>query len=272
LQGSYNQSEREILQWISLEEAIKLSEKKAEKKEKHLTQIYPEHKHPNYDWAMVIDLSACIGCGACAAACYAENNVPVVGRHQCERGREMAWLRIERFEDEDGRSGFLPMMCQQCEDAPCETVCPVYATIHSEEGLNVQVYNRCVGTRYCSNNCPYKVRRFNYFPAQWPEPMDKMLNPDIYHRPKGVMEKCNFCYQRIRLAKENAKIEGRKVADGEIAPACAQSCPTNAIVFGNLNDPNSKVSQLVRDFRAYAVFEELNTKPSVIYLKGIKHG
>jgi len=162
-------------------------------------------------------------------------------------------------------------MCQHCEDAPCETVCPVYATLHSNEGLNIQVYNRCVGTRYCSNNCPYKTRRFNYFPAEWPEPMNKQLNPDIYHRPKGVMEKCTFCVQRIRKAKEDAKIEGRLVRDNEVIPACAQSCPTHAITFGNLNDPNSNVSKLLNDFRAYHVFESLNTRPSVIYLKGIKH-
>lgn len=271
LQGSYNQGEREIIQQLSLEKAAALKQTGAQRKEHHVPTIYPEHVHKTYDWAMVVDLSACTGCSACAVACYAENNVPAVGKEQCDRGREMAWLRIERF-DVDGRSRFLPMMCQQCENAPCETVCPVYATVHSDEGLNVQVYNRCVGTRYCSNNCPYKARRFNYFQAKWPEPKNLMLNPDIYHRPKGVMEKCTFCFQRIRKAKEDAKIEGRSVRDGEIVPACAQSCPTQAITFGNLNDPESKVSKLLLDFRAYSVFEELNTQPSVIYLKGIKHG
>jgi len=270
LQGSYDQGEREILQHISFEEAKKLERNFAKRTEPHFPVIYPIHEHKVYDWAMVIDLSACNGCGACAVACYAENNLPVMGKQQCDKGREMAWLRIERFNVGD-RPRFIPMMCQQCENAPCETVCPVYATVHSDEGLNVQVYNRCVGTRYCSNNCPYKVRRFNYFLPQWPEPTNRQLNPDIYHRPKGVMEKCTFCVHRIRKAKEDAKIEGRLVNDGEIVPACAQSCPTGAITFGNLNDPQSKVSKLVQNFRAYHVFENLNTQPSVIYLKSIKH-
>ncbi|HDP99966.1 MAG TPA: 4Fe-4S dicluster domain-containing protein [bacterium] len=271
LQGSYQQGARNIIQQISLEKAIALQKSGAERKRHPAPQINPVHQHPNFDWAMVIDLSACNGCGACVAACYAENNVPVVGKDQCERGREMAWIRIERFEL-DGRSRFIPMMCQQCEAAPCETVCPVYANVHSDEGLNIQVYNRCVGTRYCSNNCPYKVRRFNYFSTSWVAPTNRQLNPDIYHRPKGVMEKCTFCVHRIRKAKEDAKIERRTVQDGEVMPACAQSCPTQAISFGDLNDPNSRVSQLINDFRAYVVFEELNTQPSVVYLKGIKHG
>lgn len=270
LQGGYDQGPREIIQTIPLAEAIALEKQGAHRKHAHAPQIYPEHEHPDFDWTMVVDLSACIGCGACAAACYAENNLPVVGKQQCDRGREMAWLHVERFET-DGRPRFIPMMCQQCEEAPCETVCPVYATVHSNEGLNLQIYNRCVGTRYCSNNCPYKARRFNYFPAEWPEPSNRQLNPDIYHRPKGVMEKCTFCVQRIRLAKENAKVAGRSVQDQEVIPACAQSCPTQAITFGNINDPNSRVAQLLENFRGYTVFESLNTKPSVIYLKGIKH-
>jgi len=271
LQGGYDQGKRKIVQQLNLKEAAKLESNGAKREKHHHPEIYPEHKHELYDWTMVVDLSACNGCGACVTACYAENNVPVVGKHQCEKGREMAWIRIERFEIE-GRTRFIPMMCQQCEHAPCETVCPVYATVHNNEGLNVQVYNRCVGTRYCSNNCPYKARRFNYFPADWTEPTNRLLNPDIYHRPKGVMEKCTFCLQRLRKAKEDAKIEGRLVEDGEVITACAQSCPTGAITFGNLNDPNSKVAKLVHDFRGYTVLEELNTKPSIIYLKGIKHG
>lgn len=270
IQGSYDQGERDIIQDIHLSHAIQLENSHAKRMEPHHPVIYPKHAHKNYDWTMVVDLSACIGCGACAVACYAENNLPTVGKVQCDKGREMAWLRIERFEVE-GRSRFIPVMCQQCENAPCETVCPVYATVHSEEGLNLQVYNRCVGTRYCSNNCPYKARRFNYFHYKWEEPASRQLNPDIYHRPKGVMEKCTFCVQRIRKAKEDAKLEGRKVADGEVMPACAQSCPTQAITFGNANDPDSKVSKLLHDFRGYHIFEHLNTQPSVIYLKGIKH-
>ncbi len=272
VQGSYEQHDREIIREIPLSEAIKLEAEHAHRHERHHPEIYPEHKHPLYDWAMVVDLSRCNGCGACVVSCYAENNIPIVGKQQVDRGREMAWIRVERFEMDGKHSRFLPMMCQHCEHAPCETVCPVYATVHSNEGLNVQVYNRCVGTRYCSNNCPYKARRFNYWPPQWPEPSDRQLNPDIYHRPRGVMEKCTFCSHRIRKAKEDAKIEGRTVRDDEVTPACAQSCPTGAITFGNLNDPNSKVSQLVTHYRAYVVFESLNTKPSVIYLKGIKHG
>ncbi len=205
-------------------------------------------------------------------ACYAENNVPVVGKDQCHKGREMAWIRIERFEVESGRSSFIPMMCQHCEDAPCERACPVSATVHNSEGLNIQVYNRCIGSRDCSNKCPYKVRRFNFSSAGFPEPTDRLLNPDVYIRPIGVTEKCSFCYQRISKVTEDAKNEGRTVKDGEIMPACAQSCPTQAITFGNLNDPNSKVSQLARSFRAYTVFEELKTRPSVFYLMGIRHG
>lgn len=269
LQGGYDQGGRGIIQSISLAEAI-AAEKTGVAHHAHAPQIYPEHPHPDYDWTMVVDLSACIGCGACAAACYAENNLRVVGKSACANGREMAWLHIERFEV-DGRPRFIPVMCQHCEAAPCETVCPVYATVHSNEGLNLQVYNRCVGTRYCSNNCPYKARRFNYFPVEWPEPTQRQLNPDIYHRPKGVMEKCTFCVQRIRLAKEDAKIAGRRVQDQEVVPACAQSCPAQAITFGNLNDPTSRVAQLVKNFRGYTLFESLNTQPSVIYLKGIKH-
>ncbi len=270
IQGSYDQGERDIIQDIHMSHAIQLENSNAKRMEPHHPVIYPVHEHKEYDWTMVVDLSACIGCGACAVACYAENNLPTVGKVQCDKGREMAWLRIERFEVEN-RSRFIPVMCQQCENAPCETVCPVYATVHSEEGLNLQVYNRCVGTRYCSNNCPYKARRFNYFHYKWEEPANRQLNPDIYHRPKGVMEKCTFCVQRIRKAKEDAKVEGRKVADGEVMPACAQSCPTQAIMFGNINDPDSKVSKLMHDFRGYHIFEHLNTQPSVIYLKGIKH-
>jgi molybdopterin-containing oxidoreductase family iron-sulfur binding subunit len=271
LQGSYDQGDRKIIQQIDFAEAAKLEKSGAKRVESHHPEIYPNHVHKLYDWTMVIDLSACNGCGACVTACYAENNLPVVGNLQCSKGREMAWIRIERFEV-NGRKRFLPMMCQQCEQAPCETVCPVYATVHNDEGLNIQVYNRCVGTRYCSNNCPYKVRRFNYFPPLWTEPTNRLLNPDIYHRPKGVMEKCTFCIQRLRQAKEDAKIEGRLVQENEVTTACAQSCPTAAITFGNLNDRNSKVAQLVQNFRAYTVFESLNTKPSIIYLQGINHG
>ncbi len=230
--------------------------------------LYPEHAHKEYRWAMVIDLALCNGCSACVAACYIENNVPVVGRKDHLKGREMSWLRIEPYYDEAGSVDFLPMLCQQCHSAPCETVCPVYAAYHNPEGLNVQVYNRCVGTRYCSNNCPYKVRRFNWFWHRWEKPLHRMLNPDLEVRGAGVMEKCTFCIQRIRAAKDRAKDESRKVRDGEFTTACAQSCPAGAISFGNLLDRESAVSRLTRSGRAYRVFEGLGTDPSVYYLSG----
>ncbi len=228
---------------------------------------YPEHAHKNYRWGMVIDLESCIGCNACVAACYVENNIPLVGAEEHGRGREMSWLRIQPYFDKDGHIEFVPMLCQHCDNAPCETVCPVYAAYHNQEGLNVQVYNRCVGTRYCANNCPYKVRRFNWFDHHLPEPLDKMYNPDLSVRGRGIMEKCTFCIQRIRAAKDLAKDEGRLVQDGEIVPACAQTCPTKAITFGNLEDTKSKVYQLAQSERAYHVLEELGTKPAVNYLR-----
>jgi len=178
----------------------------------------------------------------------------------------MSWIRLEPFVEKETIE-FIPMLCQQCDNAPCEPVCPVYASYHNPEGLNVQVYNRCVGTRYCSNNCPYKVRRFNWFDHVLPEPLDKMYNPDLSVRGRGIMEKCTFCIQRIRAAKDHAKDENRLVADGEITPACAQTCPTNAITFGNLKDENSRVYQLAHSDRAYRVLEELGTEPAVNYLR-----
>jgi len=219
---------------------------------------------------MVVDLDRCIGCEACVVACHAENNVAVVGKELILKGREMSWLRIERFfEQEEPFVRFLPMLCQHCENAPCESVCPVFAPHHSVDGLNNQVYNRCIGTRYCSQNCPYKVRRFNWFTFTLPEPLHWQLNPDVTVRQKGVMEKCSFCVQRIVEAKRRAKNERRPVKDGEVIPACVQTCPTDALVFGNLKDPESRVSQLITDPRAYQVLGHLNTKPAVIYLKKI---
>jgi len=220
---------------------------------------------------MVVDLDRCIGCGACVVSCYAENNIPVVGKEQVLRGREMAWLRIERyFEKEEPWVRFVPMLCQHCDSAPCESVCPMFAPHHSVDGLNNQVYNRCIGTFFCSQNCPYKVRRFNWFTFPRYEPLHWQLNPDVTVRHKGVMEKCSFCIQRIVEVKNWARSEGRKVRDGEVIPACAQTCPTDALVFGNLRDTVSRVSKLIRDPRAYQVFESLNTKPGVIYLKKLK--
>jgi molybdopterin-containing oxidoreductase family iron-sulfur binding subunit len=224
---------------------------------------------------MSVDLAACTGCSACVVACYAENNIPVVGKEIFDQGREMSWLRIERYTDgsaDELNVSFVPMMCQHCNNAPCEPVCPVYATYHNEEGLNQMVYNRCVGTRYCANNCSYKVRRFNWYEYKFPEPMDWQLNPDVTKRGEGVMEKCTFCVQRIAAGKDAAKDQGRPVQDGEIQPACVQSCPTKALVFGNLNDPNSEVSRLSRSKRAYKILDHhINTQPSVSYLKELKY-
>ena len=233
--------------------------------------IYPPHKHEDYRWAMVVDMDKCIGCSACSAACYAENNVAVVGEDRIVEGREMAWLQIQRYEDPQRGENitFLPMLCQHCDNAPCESVCPVYAPHHSKEGLNNQIYNRCIGTRFCSQDCPYKVRRFNWFLWEWPGPLNLQLNPDVTVRFKGVMEKCSFCIQRIKDAHNKAKNEGRKILDGDIQPACLQTCPTGAFIFGNLMDEESKVRKLVQDQRAYQVMGYLNTKPAVIYLKKV---
>ncbi len=235
-------------------------------------------------WGMAIDLSRCTGCSACVTACYAENNIPTVGPELVRRGREMSWLRIERY-FEGGEGGeplearVLPMLCQHCGNAPCEPVCPVFATYHTPDGLNAQVYNRCVGTRYCSNNCPYKVRYFNWFDHRnevdeafaWPDPMHWLLNPDVTVRSKGVMEKCTFCVQRIRGKQHEARLAGRPLADGDLLTACQQTCPSDAIVFGDLMDPNSQVHGLAQDGRGYHVLGDLNTRPAITYLKKVRN-
>jgi anaerobic selenocysteine-containing dehydrogenase/Fe-S-cluster-containing dehydrogenase component len=230
----------------------------------------------NYRWGMSIDIDSCSGCGACVAACVTENNIPSLGEMLVRQGREMHWIRIERYVDVKAQGELavrhVPMLCQHCGAAPCESVCPVYATYHTPEGLNAMIPNRCIGTRYCGNNCPYKIRRFNYFPADFDyvDPENLALNPDVIVRSKGVMEKCTFCVQRINAAKDDARSAGRpKVLDGEIVPACAQTCPSNAIVFGNHKDPQSEVSRLHGDPRAYWVFQHLNTRPAVTYQKAI---
>jgi molybdopterin-containing oxidoreductase family iron-sulfur binding subunit len=194
-----------------------------------------------------------------------------VGVDRVIEGREMAWLSIERYHDDynEEKLTFLPMLCQHCDNAPCESVCPVYAPHHSKEGINNQIYNRCIGTRYCVQNCPYKVRRFNWFDWPWPEPMNLQLNPDVTVRSKGVMEKCSFCIQRIKVAHSRAKNEKRMIRDGEVIPACVQTCPTDALVFGSLMDKQSRVRRMVDDPRAYQVMGYLNTKPAVIYLKKV---
>ncbi len=230
--------------------------------------FYPPHDHVDYRWAMAIDLDRCVGCGACVVACNAENNVAIVGRDQMIKGRFMSWLRVQRyFEEDHSEMRFLPMPCQHCDNAPCESVCPVYAPHHSKEGLNNQVYNRCIGTRFCAQNCPYKVRRFNWFTFTRPEPLNWQLNPNVTVRQKGVMEKCSFCVQRIIEAKHRARDRNEKVQDGDFTTACAQTCPADAIIFGNLMDSRSRVRKLIEDPRTYQVLRELNTKPAVFYLK-----
>lgn len=237
--------------------------------------MWPAHEYKGHKWAMAIDLSACTGCSSCVVACQAENNIPVVGKAEVRKSRDMHWLRIDRYYGEDEANpyaSFQPMLCQQCDNAPCETVCPVLATVHSSEGLNMQVYNRCVGTRYCANNCPYKVRRFNWFDYAHEDLLQNMaLNPDITVRSRGVMEKCTFCVQRIQRAKAFARKEDRKLADGEAAPACAQSCPADAIVFGDVNDPDSKIAKIAREPRSYTVLGELGVGPSVFYRTKVKN-
>jgi len=268
-QDSTSQEGRGIAQAITLKELESGVHEQHELGEKF--DMYPPQKYIKHRWGMSIDLSKCIGCGACVTACYAENNIPVVGKGQVAKRREMSWIRIERFYHEDNGFDirFIPMLCQHCGNAPCEPVCPVYATYHNHEGLNAMIYNRCVGTRYCSNNCTYKVRRFNWFTYNWPEPLNWQLNPDVSVRTKGVMEKCTFCVQRIRFGEDRARDEERNVRDGEIIPACAQACPTKVIVFGDLKDGESTVSHLAKDERGYRVLQEVNTQPAITYLKKV---
>jgi len=236
---------------------------------------YGDYAGDNPRWGMAIDLAKCTGCQACVTACYAENNIPTVGEDEIHRGREMTWIRIERYWEGEGEprqpptARFIPMLCQHCSNAPCEPVCPVYAAYHTADGLNGQVYNRCVGTRYCANNCPYKVRYFNWYKyneKSWPEPLHLQLNPDVTVRARGVMEKCTFCIQRIRGAQNDARLENRPVRDGDIVTACAQACPSDAIVFGNVKDPLSRVARLQQDPRGYRVLEDLNTRSAITYL------
>ena len=226
---------------------------------------------------MAVDLNKCNGCGACMVACQVENNIPVVGKAEVLHGRELHWMRIDRYFKGDINNPdllFQPMFCQQCDGAPCETVCPVLATTHNDEGLNLMVYNRCVGTRYCSNNCPYKVRRFNWFEfalKAYKDGLQMQLNPDVTVREKGVMEKCTFCIQRIRDAKYKAKKAGVPVKEGDIVPSCVNACPMNAIVFGDINDPESKVSKLAARGRSYKALNELNIGPNVNYMSLVRN-
>ena len=226
----------------------------------------------NGKWGLVIDQDLCTGCNACVAACSMENNVSFVGEEDAGYGRAMHWIRIERFWEgeypEVEMTPYQPVMCQQCGEAPCEPVCPVFASVHSQtQEINAQVYNRCVGTRYCGNNCPYQVRVFNWRDYERPDPLHNQFNPDVTVRQRGIMEKCTFCIQRIRRTEDVAKSEGREVADGEIQTACVQACPANAIVFGRVDDPESKVSQLSGDRSGHLLLPEVDTKPRVTYLE-----
>ena len=244
----------------------------------HVSDIFPDWPYTSYKWGMVIDMTVCTGCNACVTACQSENNVPIVGKQQVLMGREMHWIRVDAYHRgglDDPDFYHMPMACQHCEQAPCEPVCPVAATVHDHEGLNVMVYNRCVGTRYCANNCPYKVRRFNYL--QYAElstnatELSLVNNPEVTVRSRGVMEKCTYCTQRITTARIGAGNEGRRIADGEVVPACESACPTQAIVFGDLNDEDSRVSHAKRSVLDYPLLDELNTQPRTTYLARVSN-
>jgi molybdopterin-containing oxidoreductase family iron-sulfur binding subunit len=271
---------RDLVRVATLEEYKKnpqyVDAKEDQKPIPQFMTLYPDYRYEGYKWGMTIDLNACNGCSACVAACQSENNIPVVGKVEVSRGRNMHWIRIDRYFKgnwDNPELYYQPINCMQCENAPCELVCPVAATVHSGDGLNQMVYNRCVGTRYCSNNCPYKVRRFNFllYSDWYTESLKGVRNPNVTVRSRGVMEKCTYCIQRINVAKIESEKQNRRIADGEITPACAQACPTQAIVFGDINDPKSRVAQLKAQARNYSLLEELNTRPRTTYLGRLRN-
>jgi len=272
-----SQEDRPLVRELTLAEYVKgereseISNSKSEISE----SLWSPHDYPEHKWGIAVDLNACVGCNACVISCQGENNIPVVGKDEVRNRREMHWLRIDRYFESDRdnpRVNFQPVMCLQCDNASCESVCPVLATVHSSEGLNMQVYNRCVGTRYCENNCAYKVRRFNWFNYSHDDAVANLaLNPDVTVRTRGVMEKCTFCVQRIEEVKIKARNEGRAINDGEIQPACAQSCPANAIIFGDLTDVKSRVAQLKKSGRNYTLLDELNLRPALSYLAKVRN-
>jgi len=235
-------------------------------------QQQPTGQRRSHQWGMIVDTDRCTGCQACVVACQAENNVPINDEQSFVQHRAKEWIRVERYwegEFPDVKARYLPVLCQHCQNAPCEPVCPVYAIYHSTDGLNVQVYNRCVGTRYCGNNCQWNVRFFNWTEPTWPESLHSQLNPDVTVRTKGLIEKCTFCIHRINRAKREERRTGQQIRDGDLQPACAQACPTDALIFGDWDDPNSRLNRLAKDPRQYKLLGNLGTEPVVVYLKRV---